>query len=176
MDGIRSDGVDGILSYTMNTNPSNNPSNNPSHKMNTTPSPLASHAGCDHHLDANLLTFPAAAAWSPFLYAAQPATQLRVTLRHTHDPYVVASALTAGCSSNTLLDAACLGRSSADTWVTAALLALLGGVMLYAVALVPLTFPSHAAAAMDAPPLRHSTHHLHHRHRHDLWPSSLPLI
>ena len=137
---------------------------------------LASHAGCDHHLVANLLAFPAAAAWSPFLYAAQPAAQLRVSLRHRSDPYVAASALTAGCSSNTQLDAACLGRSAADTWGTAALLALLGGAMLLAVALVPLADPSHAAPALDAAPLRPPPHHLHHRHRHDLWTRPLFLI
>ena len=138
---------------------------------------LASHAGCDHHLAANLLAFPAAAAaWSPFLYAAQPAAQLRVSLRHRRDPYVAASALTAGCSSNTQLDAACLGRSAADTWGTAALLAILGGAMLLAVALVLLPDLSHAAPTLDPHTLRPPPHHLHHRHRHDLWPCPLSLI
>ena len=137
---------------------------------------LASHAGCDHHLAANLLAFPAAAAWSPFLYAAQPAAQLRVSLRHRRDPYVAASALTAGCSSNTQLDAACLGRSAADTWGTAALLAILGGAMLLAVALVLLPDLSHAAPTLDPHTLRPPPHHLHHRHRHDLWPYPLSLI
>ena len=137
---------------------------------------LASHAGCDHHLAANLLAFPAAAAWSPFLYAAQPAAQLRVSLRHRRDPYVAASALTAGCSSNTQLDATCLGRSAADTWGTAALLAILGGAMLLAVALVLLPDLSHAAPTLDPHTLRPPPHHLHHRHRHDLWPCPLSLI
>lgn len=137
---------------------------------------LASHAGCDHHLAANLLAFPAAAAWSPFLYAAQPAAQLRVSLRHRRDPYVAASALTAGCSSNTQLDAACLGRSTADTWGTAALLAILGGAMLLAVALVLLPDLSHAAPTLDPHTLRAPPHHIHHRHRHDLWPCPLSLI
>ncbi|KAK8796443.1 hypothetical protein WA588_000578 [Blastocystis sp. NMH] len=53
-------------------------------------------------------------SWSPYAYSPVPPSSISLTLRHHQDPFITASAITAGCSSSTNVTTSCFGRSRHD--------------------------------------------------------------
>lgn len=100
--------------------------------------PSDSSFGCAPLSPSNLYRYRDSAPWPPFSYGPAPAARLAVSLRHFQDPFIVAAAITGGCSAATTAAASCFGRSIEEDRLIALVLIAIGGMGLAAGLLVAL--------------------------------------
>lgn len=67
--------------------------------------------GCEPSNSENFYQFHNDSSWLPYFYTSTPPSAVSMTLRHYQDPFIVAAAITRGCSSSSREAALCFGKS-----------------------------------------------------------------